>query len=395
MSGTAGGGGPGDTLSGVARRAAPRHVGPDVALRGCVAVLALGIVAFAAVTDPAGAGGVAVLTLAAGLFVAWAVWPAVPVLLLAAGVLACVVAAKASGGLDAGLFLVSLLAIVVAGWERSRWRVVVVGVAALATPVLLELIRPGDVDVGVWIIGIAFPGIMSRLFRRQEELTAQLEAGRRELADRAAAEERTRIARDVHDLVAHGLAAMLLQVTSARHVLRRDVDDAEVALRSAEAVGRRSLGELRATVALLRGDPRSATAGVPGLGRLPRLVDDARAAGQAVEAGELAEPDAVAPAPGLALYRVAQEALTNAARHAPRTRTVVTTRVHDGLVELRVDSRGPLGPAEPGEHRPGYGLTGMRERATAAGGVLDAGPVPGGWLVRCAVPIGDRTDARP
>lgn len=174
MSGTARDGDRGATLPGVAFSAAPRHRGHDVVLRGFVAVLALGIVAFAALTDPAGAGPVALLMLGAGLFAAWAAWPALPVLVLAVGVLACVVAAKVSGELDGGLFLVSLLAIVAAGWERSRWRVVVVEAAALVTPVLIELLRPGDVDVGVWVIGIAFPGIMSWLFRRQEELTAQL-----------------------------------------------------------------------------------------------------------------------------------------------------------------------------------------------------------------------------
>lgn len=174
--------------------------------------MAIGAVVFAAVTDPAGPVPIALLAVAAGLFGVWARWPPTPTLVLAAGVIGLVVLAKLSGGLDGALFLISLLAIVVAGWERSRVVVVVVvSLAALMTPLLVEFLQPGDIDAGIWMIGIAFPGLMSWLFRRQKELTAQLEDARRQLMARMVSEERRRIARDVHDLVGHGLAAVLLQ----------------------------------------------------------------------------------------------------------------------------------------------------------------------------------------
>ena len=106
--------------------------------------------------------------------------------------------------------------------------------------------------MGIWIMGIAFPWALGRLAARQSEMAIELDATRRDLAQQALLEERRRIARDVHDLVGHGLAAVMLQVTSARHVLHRDPAAAEEALRSAEDVGRRNMKELRRTVALLR-----------------------------------------------------------------------------------------------------------------------------------------------
>jgi signal transduction histidine kinase len=119
---------------------------------------------------------------------------------------------------------------------------------------------PGEIAVGIWIMGITFPWILGRAAARQGELAAQLDATRRELAQQALLAERRRIARDVHDFVGHGLAAVMLQVTSARHVLRRDPAAAEEALRSAEKVGRRSMRELRRTVALLPRDGEAAVA---------------------------------------------------------------------------------------------------------------------------------------
>ena len=108
--------------------------------------------------------------------------------------------------------------------------------------------------MGIWVVGIVFPWVLGRVFVRQAQLAAELDATRRELAQQALLAERRRIARDVHDFVGHGLAAVMLQVTSARHVLRRDPASAEEALRSAEEVGRRSMEELRRTVTLLRSD---------------------------------------------------------------------------------------------------------------------------------------------
>jgi len=353
-------------------------------LRGVVPVVAAAVVVLAAVTDPSDPRWVVLLGAAAALFAVWALWPALPTLVLAAGVVTAVVLTKGDGALDPALFLVVLLAMVAAGWERSRWVVLLTVTAALAVPVVVELRYAGDTDVGIWMIGIGLPALMCWYYRRQEELRSQLEEARRQLLERSVAEERQRIARDVHDLVGHGLAAVLLQVSGARHVLRRDPDEAEVALRAAEDAGRRSLGELRSTVALLRAEGESAVSPVPGLHQLPRLVDEARGSGLDAELRTDGELDHVDPMVGLALYRVAQEALLNAARHAPHARTVVSTMVGEDRVELCVRSRGSLAPAPAG--RAGYGLVGMRERAAAVGGELHAGPDAQGWTVRCVVP---------
>jgi signal transduction histidine kinase len=377
----------------VARTPRGHGAGERDVLRLCVPFIAAGVVGFAAVTDPGGVPPVALLAAAVCLFALWAAWSTIPTLVLAVGVLGLVVLAKGSGDLDGGLFLLSLLAVVVAGWEPSRTVAAAACAAAVATPLLVNVRHPGDVDALVWMIGIAMPGIMSRLFRRQEELRAQLEEARRELTERRVSEERRRIARDVHDLVGHGLAAVLLQVASARHTLRRDLDEADDALRTAEDAGRRSLAELRTIVGLLRADGESTVSAVPGLGQLQQLVDGARAGGLAVERRIVGDHEGVDPLVGLALYRIAQEALLNAARHAPNARTVVTTRVYDRSVELLVETLGPLhGMQARGEPpRSGYGLVGMRERAAAVGGELRAGPTPEGWSVRCVVPIDGRT----
>jgi signal transduction histidine kinase len=162
-------------------------------------------------------------------------------------------------------------------------------------------------------------------------------------------------------------------------------------LRTAEDVGRRSMRELRRTVALLRSDDEDGAVGplVPTADELPSLVSEARAGGLEVElrvGGDLA---VLEPGVGLALYRIAQEALANAARHAPRARTVLEISVGGGEVKLVADTVGPVTPAVPaadGERR-SYGVVGMRERASALGGELSAGPTVDGWRVSCRLPL--------
>jgi signal transduction histidine kinase len=178
----------------------------------------------------------------------------------------------------------------------------------------------------------------------------------------------------------------MLQVTSARHVLHRDPAAAEDALRTAEEVGRRSMGELRRTVALLRSDDEAAArAPLPSVREIAALVDDARSGGLAVELRMRGDESAIAPAVGVALYRIAQEALANAARHAPHARTVLALAVRDGRACLVAETAGPTIAGEP--ERGGYGLIGMRERAAALGGELTAGPTSEGWLVNCTIPL--------
>jgi signal transduction histidine kinase len=219
-------------------------------------------------------------------------------------------------------------------------------------------------------------------------LASDLEATRRQLTEQALLAERRRIARDVHDFVGHGLAAVMLQITGARHVLRRDPAAAEEALRSAEAVGRRSMEELRRTVALLRSEDEAVASPLPSASGIPTLVDDARAGGLAVELQIQGDLSRIAPGVGVALYRITQETLANAARHAPEAKTALGIEVGNGRASLIAETTGPTIPEPAGEpDRPRFGVLGMRERAAALGGEFAAGPTAKGWRVSCRLPL--------
>ncbi len=359
-------------------------------LRILVPVFALAVAVVAAVTDPTSAGDLVLMAIPVGAFATWAFVPRTPLVLVTVAVVVPVVAAQRAGAHQPLMFEVSVLAFVIAFWERSLVSAVALGLVALASPpVVAALEAHGNIAVGIWILGIAFPWAIGRAILRQVKLAAQLEATRRELARQAMLEERRRIARDVHDFVGHGLAAVMLQVTSARHVLRRDPAAAEDALRSAEDVGRRSMQELRRNVALLRSDEQpEVLPPVPSAIEIPALVDHARAGGLPVELQMRGVLATISPSVGLALYRITQEALANAARHAPEARTALMLELLDGKVSLVAETTGPLrAPVDEGPPRRRYGLIGMRERATALGGEFTAGPKTGGWHVSCTLPL--------
>jgi signal transduction histidine kinase len=354
-----------------------------VAFALVVAVLALLTDSSSAAVDPV------LAALAVGTFAVWAYVPKVPLPAIALAVLVPVVVAQRSGQLEPLLFEASLLGFVVGRWARSAGEAVALGLLAVVSPVVAGLIQsPSEIAVGIWILGIAFPWVIGRAAARQVQLATQLEATERELAQQAILSERRQIARDVHDFVGHGLAAVMLQITSARHVLRRDPAAAEDALRSAEEVGRHSMQELRRTVALLRSDDEAVVAPLPSASEIPALVDRARVGGLAVELVTRGDVARITPSVGVALYRISQEALANAAQHAPRARTVFELEVTDRRALLVAETTGPTAtrPADEGG-RPRYGLVGMRERATALGGEFAAGPTPEGWRVSCRLPL--------
>ncbi|MFI7063567.1 sensor histidine kinase [Kribbella sp. NPDC050124] len=349
--------------------------------------LAFGLVA--AITQPSSAADIVLAAVPVAAFGLWAFDSKVPLASVSVGIVVPVVVAQRSGQLEPVMFNVTLLAFAAARWSRSLVSAAWLGVLAAATPVLVALIQdPMEVAVGIWLVAIVFVWVIGRAVERQERLVAELEATRSQLAQQALLAERRRIARDVHDFVGHGLAAMMLQVTSARHVLRRDPASAEEALLTAEQVGRRSMEELRRTVTLLRRDDEPELAPVSRAHEIPVLVDQARAGGLAVELRIRGDFARVPPGTSVALYRIAQEALANAAHHAPHARTLLGLELVGGDIRLVAETCGPVATDRAGDpERPRYGLIGMAERAAALGGECAAGPTPDGWRLSCRLPL--------
>ncbi len=201
-----------------------------------------------------------------------------------------------------------------------------------------------------------------------------------QLADRAAAEERQRIAREMHDVVAHSLAVVVSHAEAGRMVVGQQPERASGILDTIATTGRVALMEMRGLLGVLGGE--SSTEPQPGLADIVDLVERMRAAGLTVRL-EADEPGQVAPAVGLTAYRVVQEALTNVTRHAGSgaVATVSVTRTARQLtIEVSDDGVGIQRP-------PGRGLRGMRERVAAVGGTLEAGPSGEGWRVRAMMPL--------
>lgn len=229
------------------------------------------------------------------------------------------------------------------------------------------------------------------------ERAERAERTREEEARRRVAEERLRIARDLHDVVAHHIALVNVQAGVAAHVMDKRPDQAKEALAHVREASRSALGELRATVGLLRqsGDPEAPTEPAPGLAVLGELVDKVRRAGLPVE---VACADRLTPLPAavdLAAYRVIQEALTNVQKHAgPGAKAEVSVIRVGETAEVTVLDNGTgrsegAGTAADGG---GHGLLGMRERVTALGGTLTAGPrYGGGFRVHAILPVKART----
>ncbi|GAA1354046.1 sensor histidine kinase [Saccharothrix algeriensis] len=248
----------------------------------------------------------------------------------------------------------------------------------------------------VFFLSAYFFGDMAWLSaRRQAELEHRAEQLRRSQEQNtrgAIVAERVRIARDLHDVVAHHVSVMGVQAGAARRVLDRDPALARDALRTVEGTARTAIGELRGLLGVLRAEPADevpdAAGGEtssPGLDQLPALASAARSAGLDVEHGVYGEPRPVPEGVALSVYRVVQESLTNVVKHAGARKADVRVRFLESSVEVEVadDGRG----AAAGDRGGGLGLLGMRERVAVHGGELEAGPRrDGGYLVRARFP---------
>jgi signal transduction histidine kinase len=243
------------------------------------------------------------------------------------------------------------------------------------------------ITVGIWALG-AYVQTQRRYRRELQERAASAEREREQLARIAVHEERASIARELHDIVAHSVSVMLVGVRGARDVLRTSPDAADDTLARVERSGEQSLAELRRILALLREpEQRAESRPQPSLAELDELVASYRAAGLPVRLEVIGEPTPLAGGVELSVYRIVQEALTNALKHADPTDVTVTVAFRDVRLELEVVDDGT--PANPDAATTGQGLVGMRERVALLGGELQTGwREGGGFRVAARLPVG-------
>ncbi|MET0974640.1 MAG: histidine kinase [Leifsonia sp.] len=227
-----------------------------------------------------------------------------------------------------------------------------------------------------------------------EQLSAELASERERTAAQAVALERLRIARELHDVVAHHVSVMGVQAGAARRVLDRDPAAAAASLSAIETSARSAVDELHQLLGTLRDDPSVSTldsdadrASTHGIDQLPALIAEAASAGLAVDYAVIGDPRPVPATVSLTVYRVTQEALTNVRKHGGSgVLADVRLRYLDGAVEVEIANAGATRTSTA--RTTGLGLVGMRERADAVGGVVEAGPRSrGGWLVRAHFPL--------
>jgi signal transduction histidine kinase len=274
------------------------------------------------------------------------------------------------------------ITLVVLAWRQDQpWNSLALGTCVLAATVLL----------GVTV------STRRAYLAELEERARRLERERDQQAQLAVATERARIAREMHDIVAHNLAVMIALADGAAFTAAVAPDRAVATMQQVSGTGRQALAEMRRLLGLLRdGEPSQAPSELapqPGLDDIDELVDQVRAAGVGVELTREGVAGAWGPGPGLAVYRIVQEALTNTLKHAgPQASAQVRLCYTTAGVDLEVTDDGARRPARPaaGAAAGGHGLAGMIERAASYGGEVEAGPCPGtGWRVRAHLRFDD------
>jgi signal transduction histidine kinase len=264
----------------------------------------------------------------------------------------------------------------------------VVAVVALDAPFAAsDTILPVIVFGGCWVLGRVLRD-RARLTAELTTRTEQLERERGERERDAVARERVRLARELHDVIAHSVSVMVVQAGAARRVLDRDRDASVGALDAVEATGREALTEMRRLLSILRPDGQDPEhSPQPSLERLGALLARSRDAGLEVTLSVEGEPGPLAPGVDLTAFRLVQEGLTNALKHGGRGQARVALRWSPELLEVEVANRiADGGPARDGLAGSGQGLVGMRERVALCGGELRAGPIGRGFVVRARLP---------
>jgi signal transduction histidine kinase len=374
------------------RFALPKPERFDIGLALVLAVLALGD---AAAESPAEPAGIAVVgALATTLPIAWrSVAPGTAAVIATLG-LGLVVAVGSSDNQPTVTAFAPLIALFALGEQGSTRALRWAGSACVLAWTSAGLI---DGDAGAVVFGfcgsigaIAVGRAVRVMSFETEVLEAQvgsLQEEQERRAREAVTAERERISRELHDVIGHSISVMGIQAGAVRRVLPPELEREREMLTAIERTGRDSVGEMRRLIDLLRSAEDTPDAAPPTLTRVSALVDDVRRAGLDVELELVGELGDLPPGRALAGYRIVQEALTNALKHAPGGPVVVQIRRLAADVEIEV-----CGGADPRPHpgpRPtgGQGLIGMRERAALYGGTLAAGPTPdGGFRVAATLP---------
>ncbi|MER5450791.1 sensor histidine kinase [Streptomyces sp. NPDC002764] len=235
--------------------------------------------------------------------------------------------------------------------------------------------------IAAWVAAVV---ALAELARARREQWARERAERAQAARRRADEERLRIARELHDVLAHSISVINVQAGVGLALLDTDPEQARTALTTIKAASKEALGEVRQVLDTLRTPGDAPRAPAPGLDRLPELVQQAASAGLTVDVE--GAPPRLAPGTDLAAFRIVQEALTNVVRHSGSRHARVHVGHDTGALRLRIDDDGPATGADAGGS--GNGLAGMRERAAALGGTIEAGPRPdGGFRVLAVLPL--------
>lgn len=374
----------------------PRFTRIDIATAAAVAVVAVGEVAANSEIAPKPAA--AACELAMALALAWRRRSPLVVVTLVA-VLQVI---EAAAGVPLEQPLVPLLASVIAmyalmteapGWQAAS------GAAAMLLAVGIETViqDKGFANFAFALVFIVGAAIVGRTVHSRTRHAAQL-ADRADSLERqqslaaqlAVQEERTRIARELHDVIAHTVSVMVVQAGAAEQIVGSDVDRARTAMQAVQTTGREALGEMARLLGMLRGDGAEiGLAPAPGLADLATLVDSARRSGMDVHFQLDGYRRQLPPGPELSVYRIVQEALTNIRKHAGRSHASIRVTCSDTAILAEVDDDGAREPAAnaavPGT---GQGLIGMRERVALYGGTLIAGPsAGGGFQVRASIPI--------
>jgi signal transduction histidine kinase len=377
-----------------------RALPADRVLAACATLLAVtGAIELATAADPGRRGVAVVFSVVLAVPLAFA-WRAPLGALLTFDALALIEAAL--GGrvfgtsVSVALLLIAYVLVLALREERTAFAIgIIATIVLLMTASQLEHDGGSFLGNAAWpaLIPVGMPAICGRVLRSRNHLNRrlneqgdELERNRAERERAAVLGERTRIARELHDIVAHDVSVMLVQAQAAHRTAMTDPERARSAIAAVEDTGREALGELRRLLGVLRrGDEELALAPQPSLARLATLVERMRAAGLAVDLEVSGERLALAPGVDAAAYRIVQEALTNVVHHGGASHAAVHVAYDPAAVELVVSDDG----ARDGTVRDGEEIVGLRERVALYGGELQAGRSGRDFELRARLPVSE------